>query len=350
MEEPADLELKFDGEPVRKLDGAPADAVISSLAALQRMVLIIGMRSEGYALGQRFKPSARIKREYSVVCRAPQEGSHIQPFNVAAQSGAFTPAAARARDKLLRALKAVDSEDEQRGMEALPDPRERWFIADAAKGLLPAEDSGLQITVRPGSHGPCAFKADRARALIQHYRSGTPPQPEGETVLGKLHTIDYARTIITLKPSNSRAVRFDYPLKLEDWFQANVRRRIQIVGDPVINEVGDITSFRKIHTLSELEPTLPPIEEFRVNGKILRSMKPLAIPATLEFEQRLFSYEDDELGINTYSETYEGLREAVLSELEVLWRQYADAPDEELASDAQSVKHALRSRFKVAER
>lgn len=74
MEDPTDLELKFDGEPVRRLDGAPADAVISSLAALQRMVLIIGMRSEGYALGQRFKPSARIKREYSVVCRAPGKG------------------------------------------------------------------------------------------------------------------------------------------------------------------------------------------------------------------------------------------------------------------------------------
>lgn len=222
--------------------------------------------------------------------------------------------------------------------------------APPAKGLLPPEESGLQITVRPGSHRPFAFKADRARYLIQRYRSGTPPQPEDETVVGKLHTIDYARTIITLKPTNSRAVRFDYPLKLEDWFQANVRRRIQVVGDPVINEVGDITSFSKIQTLTELEPTLPPIEEFSVNGSTVRSSRPLAIPVTLEFNERLFSYEDIELGINTYSETYEGLRDAILADLEVLWRQYADASDAELAPDAQSVKYALRSRFRVEQR
>lgn len=145
-------------------------------------------------------------------------------------------------------------------------------------------------------------------------------------------------------------MRFDYPLKLEDWFQANVRRRIQVVGDPVINEVGDITSFSKIQTLTELEPTLPPIEEFSVNGSTVRSSRPLAIPVTLEFNERLFSYEDIELGINTYSETYEGLRDAILADLEVLWRQYADASDAELAPDAQSVKYALRSRFRVEQR
>ena len=177
IDEPEDIQLKFDGEPVRRLDGAPADAVIASLSALQRMVLIIGMRSEGYALGQRFKPSAKVRRDYAVVCRAPQAGSHIQPFNVASQSGAFTPGAAVARERLLKALKAFDSEDEQRVLETIPNARERWFIADAASGLIPAEASGLQVTVRAGNHGPFAFKADRARTLITKYRAGPPPGP-----------------------------------------------------------------------------------------------------------------------------------------------------------------------------
>lgn len=342
---PEDIQLKFDGEPVRRLDGAPADAVIASLSALQRMVLIIGMRSEGYGLGQRFKPSAKVRRDYAVVCRAPQAGSHIQPFNVASQSGVFTPGAAVARERLLRALKAFDSEDEQRVLEAIPNARERWFMADAASGLIPAEASGLQVTVRAGNHGPFAFKADRARPLIAKYRSGPPPDAEEEVVAGKLHTIDYNRTIITLKPSSSRAIRFDYPLKLEKWFQENVRRRIRVLGDPAVNQIGDVTGFRRISTLSEVEPTLAPISEFMVGNISVKTNRPLAIPVTLEFEDRLFVFHEQSLGIDVFSETYEGIRQAILSELQMLWLNYARAPDGELASDALLVKNALNSRF-----
>ena len=56
-EKNTDLELKFDGVPVQRLHGAPAEAVISSLNALQRMIYIIGMRAEGRALSERLKPT-----------------------------------------------------------------------------------------------------------------------------------------------------------------------------------------------------------------------------------------------------------------------------------------------------
>lgn len=343
---PDDIQLKFDGESVRRLDGAPAEAVIASLNALQRMVLIIGMRSEGYGLGQRFKPSAKVRREYALICRAPKDGSHIQPFNVAAQSGAFTPGAAAARERLLGSLKAFDSEDEGRVLEVIPNARERWFMADAASGLLPAEGSGIEVTVRAGSHGPFAFKADRARALISKYRAGAPPEAEEEVVAGKLHTIDYNRTIITLKPSNSRAIRFDYPLKLEKWFQENVRRRIRVLGDPTVNQLGDVTSFRKINTLTELEPTLPAITDFAVGNVVIKATRPLAIPVTLEFEDRLFVYRDRALGVDVFDEKYDNLRDAIIEELKMLWEQYARAPDNELDAEALDVKRSLNARFK----
>lgn len=46
-EDPKDIQLKFAGAPVEELQGAPADAVISALGALQRILHLIGMKDEG---------------------------------------------------------------------------------------------------------------------------------------------------------------------------------------------------------------------------------------------------------------------------------------------------------------
>jgi len=344
---PEDIQLKFDGNTVKRIDGAPAEAVINSLNALQRMIFIIGMRSEGRQLGQRLKPTAKIKREYAVVCRAPQAGSHIQPFNIASQAGAFTPAAVSARQKLLQTLKAFDSGDEAVIEKVLPNARERWFMAEAASGLLPHKDSDLQVTVRAGSHGPFNFKADRARLLIQRYKSGPPPKPEAEETVGKLQSIDYQRTIMTVKPSNSRAVRLDYPLPIEAWLQQNVRRRIRLVGDPNINNAGDITGYSKIDLISEIEPTLPPIEHFKCKNDDVCAFKPLHIPVTYNKEEGFYTFQDDILGIDAFSGSYATLREAVIEDLDMLWRNYAMEVDARLAPDGLALKAALIQRFRV---
>lgn len=347
-DKPEDIQLKFDGEPVKQLDGAPADAVISSLQALQRMVYIIGMRSEGRNLSERLKPTAKVKREYAIVCRAPKHGSHIQPFNVASQAGAFTPAAVAAREKLLKTLKAFDSGEEEAVELALPNARERWFMAKAALGLLPPEDSGLEVTVRAGSRGPFNFKADRARALLAKYDTAEPPEVDEEIVAGKLQAIDFTRTILTVKPSHDPAIRLDYPLPLEEWLKANVRKRLRFTGRPKINQKGDVSSFKQIDSVTELEPSLAPVEEFKVDNHTIKANRPLSIPVTVEWDERLFIFQDRSIGVDAYASSYGELRQSVLDELGVLWRNYALAQDSELDDEAQAVKRALLSRFKVS--
>ena len=277
-DEAADLELKFDGPPVRRLKGAPAEAVIASLSALQRMVYIIGMRAEGRALSERLKPTSKVKREYAVVCRAPQEGSHIQPFVVASQTGEVSASAVGAREKLLAALRAFDSGKEERLEAAIPNARERWFLAKAATGLLPTEDSGLEVTIRSGARGPFAFKAARARSLLKAYDTARPPSIDEETIAGKLRAIDYQQTIMTIKPGQEPALRMDYPLRLEPWLQANVRKRLRITGRPKFNARGDISSFENIDRIVEIEPHLKPIDRFTSGGKRFGTNRPVTIP------------------------------------------------------------------------
>lgn len=342
-----DIQLKIDGESVKRLHGAPADTVIASLTALQRMVYIIGMSSEGRNLSERLKPTVKVKREYMIVCRAPYAGSHVQPFNVASQNGTPTVAALAAREKLLKSLKAFDSGDEGLVEQVLPNARERWFMAKAALGLIPPTDSGLEVTLRAGSRGPFTFKADRARMLLSKYQIGSAPDIDEEVVAGKLRAIDFAQTILTIKPSHDPALRMDYPLPLEPWLTANVRRRLKFTGRPKLNQKGHVTSFQVIQTATELEPSLEPIEEFRAGAHTIRAVRPLPIPVTVDWHDRVFMVQEKSLGIDAYAQSYAELRQSVLDELDILWRHYALAPDEDLDNEARSVKASLLSRFEA---
>ena len=345
-----DLELKFDGDPIKRLDGAPVSAVVSSLNAIQRMVHIIGMRAEGRGISERIKPTIRVKREYAVVCRAAVKGSHIQPFAVESMANGETSDSIAASERLIETLKALDSGDENRLVEAVPNDRERWFLANSAAGLLPDENSGIDVMVRAGNRGPFAFRAERARDFIEDFQVRPPPSLGEETVAGKLRAIDYGQTAMTIKPGQEPALRMDYPLPLEEWLQANVRKRLQITGRPKFNKRGDISTFQPIETITETEPHLEPIDRFKSNGRLLATNRPVTLPITVFWEDRLFSVRDPQLGIDVVTQGMNELRDAVLSELDFLWRHYAAANDRELDQEALAVAIALRSRFGAIDR
>ena len=345
-----DIELKFDGPPIKDLGGAPAEAVISALTALQRLVHLIGMKAEGRVFRQRAKPSARVRQEYAIICKVTKEGSHVQPFDVRSSAGAFTTAASFARTRLLETLKAFDSGDVEVVKKFMPDPRERWFLATAASGLVPSEESKIQITIRPsGSTGHFSFKADRARLLIDRFRSGSPPSDGVRKISGRLKVVDFENYVITVHPVGSRAFRLPYPPSIESFIQNNKRRRISIVGIPEINAAGDISRFEQLNSINEMDSSIAPIESFISKGDVITTDKPLRIITIYDNEDNLFIFQDSTLGIDVYSEEYSGLKDAVLDELDVLWRNYALASDEELASDALLVKKALVGRFRKAD-
>ena len=338
-----DIELKFDGVTVSQLRGAPADTVVSSLFALQRLVHLIGMKNEGRAFGQRAKPSAKVRREYSVICKTAEPGSYIQPFDIGSKSGHVAASALDARQSLLRILKAFDSGDADLLQRHIPDARERWFLADAAAGLIPAADSGIEVTVRSGSHGPFAFKATRAQSLIDQFRSGSPPPPGQQLVSGRLKAVDYTNSILTIQPSSGRLVRVVYPQQLESMLQANARRRLILKGDPTINASGDVSGIENLSTVREVESVLVPIEAFESEGSTVALHRPMKIFATFEADDNLFVYQNERLGIDAFSETYDDLRSSVLDELKMLWRNFAVAQPEDLASDALLLREALNN-------
>lgn len=331
---------------MEELQGAPADAVISALGALQRILHLIGMKDEGRVFGQRVKPSAKVRKEYAIICKVPEIGSHIQPFSVRSLSsegaGAFL-----ARDRLLNILKSFDSGNADTVLQAIPDPRERWFFADAAAGLVPDPKSGLEITIRPGSHGPFSFKAERARTLIESMRSGKPPTGNSQRLLCKLRGVTFDKNVAWLGPTEGPSFRISYPSIIEPMLQSNARKRLFISGVPSVNATGDISGFDTLESVSEFESTAKVISEVYWKDNHYVTSKPLRIPVTFNNEDKLFTFQNEGLGLDVYSDTYESIMQEVYREIDLVWRNYASASDIDLADDALTVKKNFNDRFKV---
>lgn len=341
-----DIQLKFDGTLVRELGGAPAELVADALLALQRMVHLIGMGREGQSFGLKARPNAKVRRDYAVICRAPAAGSHLQPFDVASASGAHSEATAAARLELLKALRAFDSDDDQRLAAALPNVRQRWFLADAAQGLLPREGSNVHVSVRV-AEGRRAFFADRARGAIQRARAGEPPALDREAVVGKLKALDFATTHLTLKPMPGRQVRALYPLKIEPFLQRNVRRRLKLVGVPTLTGAGDVVGFSKLTEIVEVEAVAPKIERFRIAGGEVSAVRAFGYLIGYDLGTSAYFVRDSEIGLDVFSDKLEQLDAEVRSDLEFLWRTYGLAEAGDLTPTAKAMRTALRARFQA---
>jgi hypothetical protein len=340
-----DVELKFDGAPIQQLGGAPAELVAESLRSLQRMAHLIEMKREGQRFGHKARPNAKVRRMYAVVCRTAEAGSYLQPWNIASTTGQSSSATYVARGELLNALRAFDSGDDAKVAELLPDARQRWFLADAALGLLPPEDSGIEVSVRVGG-GHYSFRAGRARAAIERTRMGDPPVPEVEEIVGKLKALDFSTTQMTIKPTLGRQIRVPYPLKLEPFLQRNVRRRLRITGAPEINGAGDVAGFKKLAEITEVEPSLPKISTFKAGTVEVTPHRPYGYLVGFCLDSCLFFVRDKEIGLDVFSENFDKLEAEVRSDLDVLWRTYALSQDRDLTQDAQLLKKALRTRLR----
>lgn len=340
-----DIELKFDGAPIRQLGGAPAELVADSLRSLQRMAYLIGMKREGQRFGHKARPNAKVRRAYAVVCRTSKSGSYMQPWNIASSTGLQNAATVSVRSELLSALRAFDSGDDAQVAEMLPDARQRWFLADAALGLLPPQDSEIEVSVRVGG-GHYSFHANRARAAIERTRAGEPPIPEMEEIVGKLKALDFSTAHMTVKPSPGRQIRVSYPLRIEAFLQRNVRRRLRLFGSPEMNGTGDVTGFKELKEIIEVEPSSRKIESFKAGDIEVGASRPYGYLIGFDFASSIFFVRDIEIGLDVFSETTDDIEEEVRADLDILWRTYAMASDRELAPDALTLKKSLRTRFR----
>ena len=83
------------------------------------------------------------------------------------------------------------------------------------------------------------------------------------------------------------------------------------------------------------------LTQFEYPDRVLFFRDEIAIEPELDESQQLMILRQDHLGIDVVGSTREELLQGLLEEIEILWRNYALAPDRELSPAARRLKRSL---------
>jgi hypothetical protein len=83
------------------------------------------------------------------------------------------------------------------------------------------------------------------------------------------------------------------------------------------------------------------LTQFEYPDRILLFKDEVAIEPEIDESQQLMILREDQLGIDVVASTREELFQGLVNEIEILWRNYAMAPDAELSPAARRLKRRL---------
>jgi hypothetical protein len=87
------------------------------------------------------------------------------------------------------------------------------------------------------------------------------------------------------------------------------------------------------------------IGEIALDGHAARPKARLFAEVAFDETDRVFTARLDALGIDVFSETLQGLEDALQSQLRILWRRYACEEDAKLTPKARRLKRGMVERF-----
>lgn len=339
------LDLRYTGEEISSGGAVPAAVLALALGGLQRLVHLLAMRVEGRALNKRARPSADIQQRFPVLCLPPREGSYLSPIVIGRPGAPWLDddETGKIANQLAEIMKAANSGDVVQLDKAVPDPTYRRFMFAALADMLPPAGSGIELEVQQEGHD--LFVASRARPLLARNRDKAIGQMRG-VVTGYLLDIDFAGQRFGLyHPPSERKLSCTYDLDGESMLLDHPLDLIQVVGLVERDEEGGLLRVVRVDEVLEIDASPFDIEGFELDGRRFNANRHLRVELTFEKDDQLFLAILPALDINTFAETREELHGAVLDELRMLWREYAEADDQELASDALALKRELRVIF-----
>jgi hypothetical protein len=127
------------------------------------------------------------------------------------------------------------------------------------------------------------------------------------------------------------------------------QKTIEVTGEFTLDNKGfplKLTNVFRIEPVSLGSIKLP---ELRWKNRTFKFNQPMEFTPSLDSDtQQLYVIEDASLGVNVFSETREGLLQELSEQIAMLWDEYADEKDENLAEDALAVAKKLRHAIKVS--
>jgi hypothetical protein len=331
-------------------------ALVRTLDALQKVLLQIGaMYAERDAQHQAARPSAgRFSNAIHAACELRVVGLSSGSAEALLELPSPPPVLFAAEPDLgfaaLETTRALTAEltngaNWERVHELLPADAYRDLILRSYRDFCPTATDRTEVALwDPEAATVYRLQAD-VRTHVQVLRAQASPADvlQERQFVGLINVLQANPPRSTLVLPDGRSLPFPYDEDLAEelrrtWDERVIVRAICRVvpkedGEDYLAEIKDVSEII-LADESPLELNAIPLP-----GNPLPLLEPLSVVP--DFSDDLVSFEYNPLGIVAYGATREAAERAFLEELAWLWEEYAHAPDEALARDAQRLKQRL---------
>jgi C4-type Zn-finger protein len=325
----------------------PATVLAQTITGLQQLVFLMGADSEEIDINERLKFSNQHRDEFTLMCEPPSAGSFVQNLRLKNEKvqSVF-------KDVIgLMAATAADNHEDAKKLIKNPIIRRRAFQQMAT--VMPKEDDGVSVAFFHAGRSAAISGKDQKTLTKWIQAASTESAATTMTVKGVLVAADFEnrRVKIKYRPTN-KEISCKYLPEIEDRL-LDARKvssgLIEVTGEFTLDNKGfplKLTNVFRIEPVSLGSIKLP---ELRWKNRTFKFNQPMEFTPSLDAEtQQLYVIEDASLGVNVFSETREGLLQELSEQIAMLWDEYADEKDENLAEDALAVAKKLRHAIKVS--
>ncbi len=249
------------------------------------------------------------------------------------------------RQRFGRVSEAAAKANPQKLAALVPDRVRRLRVVEAFRSIIPKKGSGVGLDVR-GAGGELVVSTERLGQGLKDIMAVSQAEPALQTVTGRLTRIDFdERKVTIVYPPTNRELECIYEEEIEDLLLENPRELIQVTGEVIIDEYNQPKRIVDVNDIREVDLSPFYLAEVQLTNYVLRLHEPLVLTPELDESKQLMCLVYPSLGVDVCAFTRDELDEALVMELDVLWRNYAKVEDGELTPAAIELKRGLLARM-----
>ena len=325
----------------------PATVLVQILENAQRAFELIGVHVEGRGIKERARVSAATSKRFQLICQLPKPGSYAMPVTVGGAGELFSVDSANKAFGIFRGvMEHVSARDTTNLSAVLPDERIRRRVLESIKGMAPRADAQWKLSLRDEQDISFATFDVKTIPFVEETLVPIEQREAARVVTGELKSIDFVeRKVTIIYPPTSKDLVCFYEESVEDLLYEKRRDLIQVTGRVLLDEQGAPKQIIDVTDIRDLDLSALALDTFQHGTLTLRAEPALVLELTMDETKQLLCLENDELGIDVFSPTREALLAELHEQVGMLWREYAQSPDEELDARARLLKQALLARF-----
>lgn len=345
--------IRMSGQEMENFE-VPIDILVRVLAGLQQIVYLLATVQEKRSVGQRFRVSIEMQQLYSLRASIPQAGSYAIPVLLKPEINSQPSILGNYTEIMLNLegfFSSLNSSDFNQAQDIFPDSKLRNRALRETRKFLPKADELWQLGFsRSDSDGELTLN-NKVIAHIDNWLTQDTPEDTVMTVTGELIRIDFDKRLVVLRyPPTHQEIECIYLEELEDSMIENRRQMIQVTGQFTLDADGHPI---KLTDVTRIEPVdLSPINIREVTGhdKKLRLIMPLLLTPELDEEtKQLLVVEEPQIGLHVFAYTRDELIHEINEQMLMMWDEYVNVSEDDLASDAQELQRKLLLKIKEVE-